>query len=98
MGKPKIAVVISALRFGGNATSAVNIAKCLSDQYDVTLIVHEEVDQIPYDGKLISLECPVSNGAIRKILTSFKRLIRLRKIARENKYDYMFIILLLYII
>lgn len=93
MNKPKLAVVISALRFGGNATSAVNIAKCLSAQYDVTMIVHEKVDQIPYDGKLISLECPVTNGVFAKIITSVKRLIRLRKIARKNKYDYMFIIL-----
>ncbi len=93
MNKPKLAVVISALRFGGNATSAVNIAKCLSAQYDVTMIVHEKVDQIPYDGKLISLECPVTNGVIGKIITSVKRLIKLRKIARKNKYDYMFIIL-----
>ena len=93
MNKPKIAVVISALRFGGNATSAVNIARCLSDHYDVTLIVHERVDQIPYEGKLISLECPVQSGLAGKVMINIKRLIRLKRIARKQRFDYMFIIL-----
>ena len=93
MNRPKIAVVISALRFGGNATSAVNIARCLSDHYDVTLIVHEKVDQIPYEGNLISLECPVQSGLAGKVIINIKRLIRLKRIAREQRFDYMFIIL-----
>lgn len=93
MVKPKVAIVISALRFGGNATSAVNIAKCLSDHYDVTLIAHEVIDQIPYEGKLISLECPVQSGIIGKVFINIKRLIKLKAIVKKEKYDYIFIIL-----
>ncbi len=93
MKKERIAIVISALRFGGNATSAVNVAKCLSQKYDVTLIVHEEVDQIPYEGEIISLDCPVKKGFIGKASTSIKRLIRLKSIVKLNQYKCIFIIL-----
>ena len=92
MEPKKTAIVIPSLKFGGNITSAVNIAKSLDD-HDVTIIVHEIIEQIPYEGRVVSLDCPIQQGIIGKITTGLKRLRKLKKITRENRYDYVIAIL-----
>ena len=92
MKQNKIGIVIPSLKFGGNVTSAVNIANALKC-WDVTIIVHEVIEQIPYDGKTISLDCPIHGSFIGKVITSIKRLIRLKSLCNSNHYDKMILIL-----
>lgn len=89
----KVGIVVNSLNYGGNERSAINIAKNLPDNFDATIIIQESIESIPYDGKVISLDLPCKNGLLGKVINSIQRLLRLKKIVKENRFDCLLIIL-----
>ena len=91
--KFKLGILVNSLNFGGNERSAINIAKHLPENIEVSIIVQENIDSIPFDGRVISLNLSCREGYAAKAVNSIRRLHRLKKIVRKEKFDCLFIIL-----
>lgn len=89
----KVGIVVNSLNFGGNERSAINIAKNLPSNFDATIIIQEPIVSIPYDGKVMSLDLPCKDGFLGKAINSIRRLFRLKKMAKEEHFDCLLIIL-----
>lgn len=89
----KVGIVVNSLNYGGNERSAINIAKNLPGDFDATIIIQESIESIPYDGKVISLDLPCKEGFFGKAVNSIRRLLRLKKIIKDNHFDCLLIIL-----
>lgn len=82
--KKNVGFLISNLAGGGAQRVVSNLSLGLSQYYNLYLILHdgEKIDYL-YQGKLINLELPASNGVLKKIIRAFARVIKLRKLKKE---------------
>lgn len=84
-----LAIISGRLEHGGAERTASNLSITLSKYYNVTLILFSgENITYPYAGKLIDLHEPRTYGKLQKLLLSVRRIIKLRRIKKEQSIDY----------
>lgn len=84
----KIAFIIQHLANGGAERTVSNLSLALKDSFDVSLIVFDGKRRTyPYGGKLYDLNTPPANGALGKLINIVKRIIRTRRIRKQEKFD-----------
>lgn len=84
----KICVLKESLCIGGTERSAANISVALAKNHDVTTILFDGSQIVyPYGGKLIDMKLPPQKNKIQKIITNYKRILRLIQIAKKEKTD-----------
>lgn len=90
----KVGILVNSIGYGGNERSSVNIAKAISKQYDVSIIIQEDCgNHYGYGGRVINMNTPCADSTVGKVINSIRRIIRLRRIVREEQIDTLFIIL-----
>lgn len=90
----KIGIIVNSIGYGGNERSAVNIAKAISKQYDVSIIIQEDCgNHYGYEGYVINMNVPCADSIIGKVINTFRRILRLKKIIKKEQIDTLFIIL-----
>ena len=90
----KIGILVNSIGYGGNERSAVNVAKAMSRQFDVSVIIQEDCgNHYGYEGRVINLNTPCAKSVFGKMINSFRRIIRLKKVIKENHIETLFIIL-----
>lgn len=90
----KVGILVNSIGYGGNERSSVNIAKAISKQYDVSIIIQEDCgNHYGYGGRVINMNTPCADSTVGKVINSIRRIIRLRRIIREEQIDTLFIIL-----
>lgn len=90
----KVGIVVNSIGYGGNERSAVNIAKALHDKCDITIITQEDKgNHYQYGGKVICLDTPCADSKSGKVITSLKRIGRLKKVINKLQLDSLLIIL-----
>lgn len=90
----KVGIIVNSIGYGGNERSAVNIANAISTVCDVTIIIQEDCgNHYGYNGRVINLNTPCSEGKIGKIVNSIRRIIRLRKVIKTHGIETLLIIL-----
>ena len=90
----KIGILVNSIGYGGNERSAVNIANAMRRRYDVSIIVQENCgNHYGFDGRIISLNTPCAKSVPGKMINSARRIIRLKKVIRENQIETLFVIL-----
>lgn len=90
----KIGILVNSIGYGGNERSAVNIAKAISAQYDISIIIQEDCgNHYGYTGHVFNLNTPCANSILGKVLNSIRRIIRLKRFIRKNQIETLFIIL-----
>ena len=90
----RIAIIVNSIGYGGNERSAVNIAKAISNDFEVTIITQEDRgNHYCYKGTVINLDTPCAKTIIGKIINSLKRVARLKRMVRLLELDTIFIIL-----
>lgn len=89
-----VGIVVNSVGFGGNERSAVNIANALKPFFNVFIIIQEDNgNHYNYDGKIINMDTPCASSKIGKIFNSLKRILKLKKIIKENKIESILLIL-----
>lgn len=90
----KVGIIVNSIGYGGNERSAVNIAKTLQEEYDVSIIIQEDCgNHYKFDGSIINLNTPCADSTIGKIINTIRRIYRLRKIIKEKHIETCLIIL-----
>ena len=78
---------------GGTERSAANISKVLADEHNVLLALYDGT-QIKYSfaGRLIDFQLPPKKTFLGKVLNTFLRDVKLRKLIKQEQIDilYMF--------
>jgi len=74
---------------GGGERVVSELSLGLPDSIEKIIILFKDEVFYKYKGKLISLNLPLSNGFFLKIYYFLKGLLRLRKIVKEKKPDYI---------
>lgn len=94
MRKKNVLLLVNQLHTGGAQKVIANLSINLSDIYQVSLLIYNDLDQIAfnYGGNLIKLDLPYSDNthqnSFPKRLIRFISLIRkLRKVKREHEID-----------
>lgn len=83
--KKSIAIIIQALRFGGAERCASNLSLDLEELYDTHLIVFDGQDRTyPFGGTLHDLKIPKASGIVSKVLITFKRILKVKRIKRKH--------------
>lgn len=86
--KKTVAIISGRLEGGGAERAASNLSICLSEKYNVILIVFSgENITYPYKGTLVDLHEPRKYGKVEKVFLSFNRVHELKKIKRKYKVD-----------
>ncbi len=84
----KIAILKESLCIGGTERSAANISVALSKKHDVTTVLFNGSQIVyPYGGKLIDMKLPAKKSKIQKVITNYKRILRLIQITKKGKTD-----------
>jgi len=86
----KIAFVIYDLSKGGAERVVALLSKEISKNNDVKIIVFDSNIEYEYGGKIINLNVPSKKGLIKKAINILKRVIKLKKILRKEKFDKVF--------
>lgn len=82
--KKNIGIMSWSLNNGGAERAVANLAKDLSEKYNVYIILFDaENITYPYGGTVIDLEIPMGTGTIQKSLTLIKRYLKLKKIKKQ---------------
>ena len=90
----KIGILVNSIGYGGNERSAVNIAKAIQTKYDVSIIIQEDCgNHYKYNGNIINLNTPCAASKIGKVINSFRRIVRLKKVIKDKQIDTLLIIL-----
>lgn len=88
-----IAIVKESLCIGGTERDASNMSQVLAAAHNVTLILFDESNiAYPCGGRLIGLSAPPKRGYIGKIINSFVRSSRLKKIIGRESVDAVFVL------
>lgn len=84
----KIGIIAVSLKRGGTERVAANLSYYLSDDFEKTIILFDgrEIDY-PYKGEIINLNILSSNNFFVKIFNFFRRVIKIKKIKKEKKFD-----------
>lgn len=84
----KIALMIPNLQSGGSERIVSRLSVELGKYFEVFLILFDS-DNISYEhgGTLISLDIPAKNGITGKIGNILKRILKIRKIIKDNNID-----------
>jgi len=87
----KIAIVIADLDLGGGQRVAINLAKALAKNNQVSIVIFQD-DKIHYQtpGELINLNCPEASSLLGKVFTVFKRAKKLKAHIKQAKYDHVY--------
>ncbi|MBG9814565.1 hypothetical protein ABD68_24325 [Bacillus endophyticus] len=87
--KKNIAILIPKLSGGGAERVASNLSIYLPEsKYNKFIILFDENDiDYPYNGKIISLESPVSHNMFGKIVNFIKRIYKLKQIKKKYNID-----------
>lgn len=90
----KVGMLVNSIGFGGNERSVVNVATAIGDRLDVTVITQEDCgNHYNYKGKVINMDTPCADTMLGKVFNSIRRIIRFKKIVKDNHFDTVFIIL-----
>ena len=90
----KVGILVNSIGYGGNERSAVNVATAISKEYDVTIIIQENCgNHYGYGGKIINLNTPCAKSKMGKVINSLKRIVKLKRIIKEEHLESLFIIL-----
>ncbi len=91
---PKIAFVINSLSNGGAERTISNITRNLGGGYSCDIIVNNDSEvAYPVEGNVISLGLKAEKNKLKfgyQILAFVKRIVTLRRIKKEKKYDAVF--------
>jgi len=89
-----IGIVLQGMKIGGCERAVSYISLSLSKYYNIKIIVFDDNDiAFQYGGELISLDQPSKKGKFNKIINSFKRVIKLKRVIKENNIDVLYIFL-----
>ena len=91
--RKKIGIVVNSLNYGGNERSAMNIANALQNHFIVHIIVQELINPTLFSGTIINMGLKPRKSFFAKIINGIRRLRKLKKIIRKEKYDAVLIIL-----
>lgn len=84
----KIGIIVQMLSGGGAERAAANMSIDLSEFYDVHLMVFDCRNvTYKYGGTLHDIGLPASSNGLGKILHFFKRLMKVKKIKKTEKFD-----------
>ncbi len=82
----KIALYIPNLMQGGAERVVSKLALILSEKYEMTVILHSKDIQYPIDCDVISLDLAYGKATLGRVFLGLKRINKLRKIKKEQKY------------
>lgn len=83
----KISIIIPTLSNGGAERVASNFTFDFQEIYETHLILFENKFTYPYVGKCTCIEVPSTNSFFKKIINVFKRISRVRKIKKHEKFS-----------
>lgn len=86
----KIAFIIYDLTDGGAEKVVSLLTRSLTKEHDISIVLFDNKVDYPYGGKIIDLNTPAKSGYINKILNIFVRILKLRKLLKENDFDHIF--------
>lgn len=87
----KIGFVVNGMSIGGNEKSVALLSKALSSEYQIYIIVFDGKSiAFDYDGDLIDLHEPARNGLLNKVLVSFRRISKIKRIIKDKELDILF--------
>lgn len=87
----KLLIVVPNLCLGGQQRVAVNMARIMGKDYDVSIVVFDSRDAVySADCEVIDLKIPAAPGTLKKAKNALMRAAALRKIRRERKIDFCF--------
>ncbi len=86
----KIAILVPSLAIGGCEKGACNISFALKDKYEVYMVMLNGKD-IHYDfyGTPIDMNLEATPNPVKKIFNTFARAIKMKKLIKEYKFDYV---------
>lgn len=87
----KICILKESLCIGGTERSAANISKVLSDEHDVCVALYDAT-QVKYScaGELIDFNLPPKPSFIGKVINTYRRDIKLRRLLKNKKFDILY--------
>lgn len=82
--KKKVGLLIKDLYSGGAERAICRLSYILDDEYEIYMILFNG-DNIDYDfkGKLINLDIKLKKGLFGKIIVTFKRILKVRKVKKQ---------------
>lgn len=86
--KKRILMILPTLRGGGAERVVSNLTLGLADMYDIDILLDYNATGYPYKGNLMMLasQCAEPRG-IRKFCLYLKKIVLLRKMKKERRYD-----------
>ena len=86
-----ICILKESLDIGGTERSTANISKVLVDKHNVLLALYDASKiKYSYAGQLIDLNLPPKRTVIGKIINTYRRDIKLRKLIKSANVDVLF--------
>jgi len=87
----KIAIVVPSLAIGGCERSVCNISYALKDKYEVYIVLFNGEDiHYNFNGTLIDLKLAAHPNPFVKIYNTIARVIKLKKLNKKYKFDYIY--------
>jgi len=86
----KIGLLLPGFNYGGAERVVSRLTHILSEKYKIYLILFEDT-YIEYDylGDLVNLNVKAKNGSFFKLFLALKRTVRLRKVKKNLRLDYV---------
>ncbi len=82
-------IIVPNLTLGGQERVAVNMARIMAQDYNVTMVVFDSRNAAySADCELIDLKIPAAPGKLAKVRNALRRAAALRRLRREREIDY----------
>lgn len=89
--KITIGFLKESLCLGGTERSAANISKLIEKDYDLSFILFNGADvKYSYGGNLIDIKAPPKKSFIGKVINSFIRYFRVKKVIKQKEIDILY--------
>ena len=89
--KPTVGILKESLCLGGTERSAANTSRLLEKYYDLHLILYNGKDvKYQYGGNLIDIKAPPMKSVLGKVINSFIRYLRVKKVVKQKNIDILY--------
>lgn len=86
-----VCILKESLCIGGTERSAANVSKVLSKDYNVFIALYDASKiQYSYSGQLVDFHLPPKASVIGKVLNTFLRDIKLRRLLKKNHIEVLY--------
>ncbi len=87
--KKKLLIITPTLWRGGGERVVAELSKVFAEHLEVVIVLFEKKVDYAYTGRIVSLDAPISEQFLKRILLFFMRFVKLKKVLFQERPDFV---------